>query len=167
MEDLPLVHWCCQHALNLMQDSLAEFYRNLPVRPVAGLLRLLAFPLGRRFRGPSDALGHEVAALVLAPSPARDRLSNGIYVSADEGEASGRIDHALERVVAVAALERKLQDAVRQGQIRPGSEEQLLDQAAEAGILDAQQAARYRSALAARREVIQVDDFPADYWNRE
>jgi len=166
MEDLPLVHWCCQHALHLMQDSLAEFYRNLPVRPVAGMLRLLAFPLGQRFRGPSDTLGREVAALVLAPSAARDRLTRGIYLSANDGEATGRIDHALEQVVAVAALERKLQDAVRQGKIQPGSEEQLLDQAAEAGILDAQQAARYRSALAARREVIQVDDFPADYWNR-
>ena len=167
MEDLPLVHWCCRHALFLIQESLAEFYRNLPARPLAGLLRLLAFPLGRHFRLPSDALGHEAATLVLAPSAARDRLTAGIYLSRDEGETTGRIDHALEQVVPVAPLERKLQDAVRQGRIQPGSEEQLLDQAVDAGILDAQQTERYRSALAARRAVIQVDDFPADYWNRE
>ncbi len=166
--DLPLLHWNCQRSLFLIQEALAEFLRNLPLRPVAWVLRLLAFPLGRPYRPPADALGHQVAALILEPSPARDRLTAGIYLTDDEGQAIGRLDHTLALVMECTDIEARLHQGLREGRLsNDDGEEALLAQALAAGILDEDEAARYRSLIAARREVIKVDDFPAHYWNRE
>ncbi len=166
-EDLPLVHWNCRRSLFLMQEALAAFQRNLPLRPAAALMRLLTFPLGRRFRPPADRLGRAVAARILAPSAARDRLTAGIYLTADETQAIGRLDRTLELVAACAPLEERLRQARREGRL--GSEEDeaaLVEAALDAGILDEDEAARYRKLIAARREVVKVDDFPARYWAR-
>ncbi|MFQ5486951.1 MAG: acyl-CoA dehydrogenase [Gammaproteobacteria bacterium] len=166
--DLPLLHWNCQRSLFLIQEALAEFLRNLPLRPVSWALRLLAFPLGRPYRPPADTLGHQVAALILEPSPDRDRLTAGIYLTDDEGQAIGLLDRTLALVMACADIEARLHQGLREGCLNnDDGEEALLEQALAAGILDADEAARYRSLIAARREVIMVDDFPAHYWNRE
>src|SRR5579872_2757160 len=53
-EDLPLVEWNYRNALYTMQMRLDEVLANLPVRPVAWLLRAIAFPLGRRRRPAPD-----------------------------------------------------------------------------------------------------------------
>ena len=66
------------------------------------------FPLGRRFRYPNDALGHEVASLLLEPSDARDRLTEGLYVSEDPQDITGRLEYALQKVLAAEPIERKL-----------------------------------------------------------
>ncbi|HHH35699.1 MAG TPA: acyl-CoA dehydrogenase [Gammaproteobacteria bacterium] len=165
--DLPLVHWSCQRSLHLAQEALSDFLRNLPLRPVAWVLRLLAFPLGRPWRAPGDALEHQVAGLILAPSPSRDRLTAGIYLTDDEQQPLGRLDRTLELVMACTPIEERLHQALRDGRIsNEGGEEALLEQALAAGLLDEEEAARYRRLIAMRREVIRVDDFPADYWKR-
>ena len=60
--DLPLLEWNYQTALYTIQTRLDEVLSNLPNRPVAWLLRLVAFPLGRFRRLPSDRLTHACAA---------------------------------------------------------------------------------------------------------
>lgn len=134
--DLPLVQWACEDALATMQNQLDGLLANFPNRPVAGLLRVLIFPWGRRERSPNDALAHRVANLLLEPSAARDRLTAGIYAPADASEMVGCLDAALEKIVAA--------DAVGHGggQVAPKEAELILD------------------AAAARRDAISVDDFP-------
>jgi acyl-CoA dehydrogenase len=78
--DLPLLHWSMQDALHRMQTALDGVLKNFPSRLAALLLRVLIFPLGRCLAPPSDELGHQVAALLLQPGPARDRLTVGMYV---------------------------------------------------------------------------------------
>jgi acyl-CoA dehydrogenase len=58
----PFAQWAVEHALAEIERALAGVLRNLPSRPVAWLLDLLVFPLGRNEAGPDDALGAEVAA---------------------------------------------------------------------------------------------------------
>src|SRR6185503_11880373 len=58
----PFAQWAVEHALAEIERALAGVLRNLPSRPVAWLLDLLVFPLGRSEAGPDDALGSEVAA---------------------------------------------------------------------------------------------------------
>ena len=54
----------------------------------------------------------------------------------------------------------------RRKRIAAGSDEQMLQEALLAGIITAGEAGMVAVAQAARREVIRVDDFPADYWRR-
>jgi acyl-CoA dehydrogenase len=128
------------------------------------LLQLVAFPLGMRDFGPSDRLGHRVAAILLAPSAIRDRLTSGIYTPSELSEPLGRLDDALAKVIAAEPVERKVRDALKAELIAAGSDEKMLQAALQAGVITAGEADTVAVAQAARREVIRVDDFPADYW---
>ena len=120
------------------------------------LLRLLTFPLGIPGPGPSDRLGHQVAAILLAPSALRDRLTAGIYTPSDLGEPLGRLDDALHKVIAAEAVEKKLRDAVKGKQIVAGSDEQMLQDGVQAGVITAGEAGIVAAAQAARQEVEHV-----------
>lgn len=164
--DRPLMQWACEDSLYGLQEQLDDLLRNFPDRRIAWLLRLIVFPLGTRFRPPSDALGHEVAAVIMDPGPARDRLTAGTFLTDDTRRAIGRIDAALTLVVAAEPIEARLREALRDGRITAGTDEHLVEQGLAQGVVDADEAERYRMALAARRDVITVDAFPGDHWER-
>jgi acyl-CoA dehydrogenase len=166
-EDAPLLQWACEESLSTIQDRLDEVLRNFPNRVVASVLRLLIFPTGRRFRRPDDRLGHRVASLLLEPSAARDRLTAGIYVPTDTSQAVGRLDATLAKIVAAEAAENTLRAAIKAGTLKAADEATLLREAVERGVIGKKDADAIRDAAAARREAIQVDDFPPDYWRHE
>lgn len=163
-DELPLLEWACANSFHAIRSAFEGLLANFPNRPAALLLRLLAFPLGLPAYGPKDRLGHRVAALLLAPSEVRDRLTNGIYAPTDTNEPLGRLDDALAKVIAAEQVERKIRDAARAQRIPAGSDEQTLQRALDADVITAEEAGIVTVAQAARREVIRVDDFPADYW---
>jgi acyl-CoA dehydrogenase len=159
-DEWPLVEWACEESLAAIQESFAGLLRNFPNRPVAWLLRSFIFPLGRPFAGPSDRLGHRVAGILLEPSPARDRLTDGLFLPKSLTEPLGRLEDALHKVIAAEPVEKKLRDAVRAGKLKEQRDALLLEAGAQAGVVSAAEAEILRLALAARAEVIRVDDFP-------
>ena len=58
-------------ALRMVSGRCAMMMRVTAVARIAALLRATLFPLGRPYVVPSDALGHEVAKLLIGPSPTR------------------------------------------------------------------------------------------------
>jgi acyl-CoA dehydrogenase len=138
--------------------------RNFPSRPIAWLLRLLVFPLGRHYSHASDQLGHQVAISILSPSAVRDRLTLGVYTNDEPDQAIGRIECALRAVVEAEDVEQRLAAARRSGLVQGANDIALQDEAVKAGILSADEVALLRKADDARRDAIQVDDFPQDYW---
>jgi acyl-CoA dehydrogenase len=158
--DLPLLRWSCETSLLKIQDSFDGLFRNLPSRPAAWLLRRLVFPTGRRLAGPSDALGHQAAALLLEPSAARDRLTHGIFTPMDGREPLKRMEETLRLVIAAEPVEKKLGAAAAARVIRPGSDGQMLLDGLSAGVITVEEGKLLREALEARREVVKVDDFP-------
>lgn len=164
IQDLPLLRWSCDQALFKIQTSLDELIGNFPNRWASSLLRLLVFPLGRRYRPASDRLGHQVASILLSPSTVRDRLTAGVYINEDTDQAIGRIEHAFQLIVGAETVEKRLAKARREGQVSGHDDATLLIEAIKAGILSSSDAEMLKLAAAARRDVIQVDDFPADYW---
>ncbi len=162
--DLPLVRWCCEYSLHMIQQQLSEFFRNMPNRIVAWKLRAWAFPLGQHFAMPSDELGHEVAVLIQSPSEARDRLTAGIFLSDDDSDRMGLIDNTLQKVIENETLATQLREAVQQGKLDQASEADMIEQALARQLISAEEAVRYQDMLDARKEVIKVDDFPQDYW---
>jgi acyl-CoA dehydrogenase len=158
-EELPLLRWGCEKSLHEIQESYLDLCDNLPSRPVAWLLRLLAFPLGRTFHKPSDHLGRRLAGMLMEPSAVRDRLTAGLFLPNDVLDPLGRLEDALNRVIASEPAEQKLRDAVRSGRMPELPEDKLLELGVHRGIITAQEAEGVFEAAAARREAINVDDF--------
>ncbi len=159
VEDLPLLCWACEHALYEMQHSLDGLLKNFPNRPIAWLLRLLVLPLGKPFSGPSDQLGHQCADLLLSPSDARDRLTRGLYVPTEPGQALANLERALELQIALVPLEKKVRVAVKNGELVPAPEAELWQQAFNKKVISDEEFAQWQAADAARLEAISVDEF--------
>jgi acyl-CoA dehydrogenase len=166
-DELPLLEWACDDLLFNIQERLHEVIDNLPNRPVAALARLLTFPPGKRCKRPRDALGHRVSGLVLAPGAARDRLTQGVYLPSDRDASLARLDDALEKAAAVEPALRKLRLAMRDGTLPRGDPEDHIDGGVSAGVISEADAAAIRAAIAARKIVIQVDEFSPEYLTKE
>jgi acyl-CoA dehydrogenase len=94
----------------------------------------------------------------------RDRLTLGVYTNDEPDQAIGRIECALRAVVEAEDVEQRLAAARRSGLVQGANDIALQDEAVKAGILSADEVALLRKADDARRDAIQVDDFPQDYW---
>jgi acyl-CoA dehydrogenase len=157
-EDEPLLRYACEYCLHKAEKTLVVVLKNFP--PVLGrLLGFLLFPLGRHFAPPHDRLGHEVTALLLAPTAARERLSAGIFIPKGEGDQLGRIEAALGAVIAAEALEKKMQGFVEDHPLLHGDLEAQLSAAQRGGVLSGAESETVREAARLRRSVIRVDDF--------
>lgn len=161
--DLPLLHWSLQDALWRMQNAIDGILENFPRRVMAWLLRRIMFPLGKTFSPPSDELGRQVSNLLLAPSATRDRLTAGIYVPVNEADPVGRLDIALQSVLAAEAIEAKIRAAAEAGRIKGKTFEETTAQAVQQGLISTAEMELLAKAKALRREVIMVDDFPPDF----
>ncbi|CAN7386812.1 acyl-CoA dehydrogenase [Trinickia sp. LjRoot230] len=118
-EDLPLVQWGVEDALDAASDALDGLFANHPNRFIAVFMRLVAFPWGLRRRKPADALASAVATLLQTPSLARERLLADSYLSLDESDALGCGERLFALIPSVAAIEDKLRDAIDAGRIAP------------------------------------------------
>jgi acyl-CoA dehydrogenase len=164
--DLPFVCWACEHAFARIETALDGVLRNLPARPAAWALRPLVLPLGAHLGGPSDALGAEVARLLLDDPDTRQRLTRDVYVPAPDEPGLGRLESALEKARAALAIEVRIRAAVRAGRLDHAPGERLADLALEAGVIDAEERKRLHHADEARDEVIQVDAFPPEAFGK-
>lgn len=161
-EDRPFLDWACKYALYRIQEGFHGLLNNFPNRYAARLIRRIIFPLGGTFLPPDDRLDHRVAEMLLSPSAARDRLTEGMHVPVDRDESLGRIEDALMKVVLAEPVERKVMKAVRDGVLQKGSDEEMLQEAVRTGVILHEEEALVRAAMAARNEVIRVDDFPTE-----
>ena len=158
-EDQPLLHWSMQDALYKIQLALDGVLQNFPSRIAALLLRGLIFPLGKRRAPPSDLLGHQVAALLLQPGKARDRLTSGMYLPIDESDAVGALEAALDSTLKCEPLLAKIEAARKSGKIKALEELLRIAEACKQNIISANDAVLLERDYALRRKVIMVDDF--------
>ena len=157
--DRPLLAWAFHDAAHKIEVALSEALRNFPVRPVGWLLWVLVFPWGRRAHAPGDRLGHRVAAVLLNPSEARDRLGAGVFLTPCENNPGGRINAALTKVIAAEPIERKFLKAVKAGQIEALEPDARLQEAQLKGILSTTEVDILRELNEITLDAISVDDF--------
>jgi acyl-CoA dehydrogenase len=164
IEDLPLVEWNYQNCLYAIQMRLDEVFVNLPSRPVAALLRVIAFPLGRHRRPPSDRLNHQCASLILSPTGTRERLTTGIYICREPSDGTGRMEAAFAAAITRDQIEEKIRAAGRP------VKRALMDLPAllRDNILTQSDADALMRTSAIIRDAIDVDDFaPSELTGRE
>jgi acyl-CoA dehydrogenase len=158
-EDLPLLHWGMQDGLYRIQLALDGVLQNFPNRFAALVLRTLIFPLGQCRKPPSDHLGHQVSSMLLKPGAARDRLTAGMFISADEHDAVNALEAALASTLLCEPLQAEVEKAHKEGKIKARGELQQIAEARELGIINAEQVKQLERDYALRRKVIMVDDF--------
>ena len=161
--DLPLAKWAAEKALYDVETALYGVIANLPSRPVAGLLKVLIFPLGRRCQPPSDLLGTEVSRTMMEFGPAMNRLTKFIYIPECDPrtvtEPVAVLKPALDAIRASEDIERTVRHAERSGELSTFSPDERLDEAAEKGLITAEQRDQAREARKLMRLAITVDDF--------
>jgi len=161
-DDEPFMRWCCEQLFYEMQVAVDGIIQNFPNRFMAHWLRLTIFPLGRYFKPPADKLGHKVTELLLTPSQARDRLTQGIFISRNEHDRIAKLEDALIKTIKAEHIERRLKKELAGYQQGYQVMDKMLTDALEQGIINEEEATLLREAESARWEVIQVDDFDKD-----
>jgi acyl-CoA dehydrogenase len=160
-DDLKLVEYCARNCLYRFDQALLGVLRNFPARWAAWLMYPLVFPLGTR-RPAGDRDGKEIVRAALEPGAFRDRLTRDIFISDDPGDRAGLLDYTLARVVACQEADKKLERAIRKGDVRRFHNNDWIAEAERKGVLTESEAldlAELRDLVA---RVIAVDDFSAD-----
>jgi acyl-CoA dehydrogenase len=161
--DRLIVALAAQNALYRHQQALRGVVDNFPVAPVRVLLNWLVFPLGARYKPAPDWLGHKVVSLVLEPGDVRDRLTRHMFVSRDVNDATGLLEVTLEKVVRAEEAEKKLDRAVRHGQIRRYHGVDWIGDAQKKNVITESEAQLLRDVESLTARVIAVDHFdPAE-----
>jgi acyl-CoA dehydrogenase len=157
----PLFRWSMEEALGESERALDELLSNFPNRILGGLLRVIVFPLGRRHKGPSDALDAQVAEIIgrAKGDPALESVLAGCYRPTAESDPVGALQHAADLLSGAKTLHGKLHHGLKSGQVKAAGGEHVIDAALNAGVLQPAEAEKLRAAEAARRKVIDVDDF--------
>ena len=167
--DAPLMHWAIWDCMFRIQLAFEGVIANFPNKLAAALLRrVVVFPLGHPYVVPSDQLGHQVAALLIEPSPTRDRLTAAVHLPQDVDEPLGALEAALAATVAAEPVEARLRQAEREGRFRPGvlasgDVDEVWRRARDAGVIGAEEYALVERRNRLRDKVIRVDDFPLDF----
>lgn len=164
-EDAALAHWGVQDALYRAETALDGVLRNFPNPAIGVLLRLVALPLGRWCAPPSDALGQEVAGLLVRPGNTRDRLTQNCCIPQDPEDPVAAIEAALLATLAAESAEKKVRKFVRSGKLRgdpAANVRDIADAVHEAGGISSEEHALLLRRNELRDRVIAVDDFPGD-----
>jgi acyl-CoA dehydrogenase len=156
-----LARWATATALYRTQEALRGVLDNLPSRPAAALARFVVFPLGARFRRPSDKLGRRVARAILEDREARIHLTGDIFVPGHDEVGLGTLEAALDKAVRAIPIETKLRDAVRDGRLDHAPGDMLDDMGLAAGVIDEAEYQLLDEAREARDEAVRVDAFDA------
>lgn len=167
-EDLPLVHWACQHALNNAEKALDQALKNHPNKVVGKLLQPVIFPrMAVPFMdkfltsAPSDKLDKQAADTIRNPGDIRERLTSGIFKPADENEPLGRLEAAFKSVVESEPVEKKLYKAQKAGTLHKElPRAAMLEAAVTAKVITAEEAELLKRTDTLRRAVVDVDAFP-------
>jgi acyl-CoA dehydrogenase len=161
--DRLIVELCARNGLFRFQEALRGTIDNFPSTPVRWLMRAAVYPLGLHYKPAADWLGHKCVELVLAPGDVRDRLTRFIYVSQDTRDPTGLLEVTFAKVIAAEVADKKLDRAVRSGQVRRVHGTDWIADAAKVGAITEEEARLLHEVEELTSRVIAVDHFdPAE-----
>ncbi|MBL6751392.1 MAG: DUF1974 domain-containing protein [Nevskia sp.] len=136
-----LLEWVCADALRSVEEALDKVLRHLSSPLLSALARLLIFPRGHAALAPSDAANRQIALLMQDGARLRQRL-------AECGARLAPLAASLEATLAGEVLEKRLDEGA-------GSRAAalLIDDAAQAQLIDGEQSRQLSGWLAAVRRL--------------
>ncbi len=157
-EDEILMVWAVEDSLYQCQQAIEELINNFPNKLIGKLIKILVSPFGPSLQKPSDITDHKVARLLQTPGVARSRLGNGQYLTRNDTNLLGKLETALDNIIACEKIVDKINNATneRHGIIN-------LDQLAKQALADKHITTEEAQLLIIteqlRLDVINVDDF--------
>jgi acyl-CoA dehydrogenase len=159
--DLALVHYSLRLSLARVQEAFEGIYENFD-GPLGKVLRAVSLPLlriNRLARLPDDRMAMASAAVSQRIDAQSQRLNADIFMPENTESGVGRLFDAFHRVSEVAPLVDRIKTAQKDQRLPAGDPDALTNEALEAGVLDADEAARLSAARKARLAAIEVDVF--------
>src|SRR5262249_2199338 len=123
----------------------------------------LIFPRGLIYSAPGDRLAHQVAALVTAPTEARDWLCYGIYWTLEPRNPLGLLQEAMILAGQLEPLLKRIRvQGVKTGNVSAPDLPGQIQQALAGGIVSETEAAALREYDRKTMDLIGVDDFASE-----
>jgi acyl-CoA dehydrogenase len=126
----------------------------------AWLMGPLVLPFGMR-RPAADKDGKDIVRAALEPGVFRDRLTRDVYTSEGTDDATGLLEATLKKVVACEDAEKKLERAIRKGEVKRFHDRDWIKDAEAKGVLTPEEARALADLRDMVARVIAVDDFAA------
>jgi acyl-CoA dehydrogenase len=162
--DRLVVDYCARNCLHRFDTALRGVIDNFPVRWAAWLMGPLVLPFGMR-RPAKDRQGKDIVRLALQPGAFRDRLTRDIFTG-DGDEGTALLEQTLAKVVACEEAEKKLERAIRNGEVKRFYNNDWIKEAETKGVLNADEARELAELRDMVARAIAVDDFAASELTR-
>lgn len=164
--DQAIVAWALHEHFYKIEQAFKMLTYNYPNRIVGFILRRLVLPLGTHELPAGDRLGHKAASLILNPNETRARLTDGIDKEVSKYNIVAQMNETLKKVINAEPLERRILKALKAGEIDAIAPDEQLQQALDKNIINSDEFATLTTVRAEVTEVITVDDFPFDAFDR-
>ncbi len=164
--DQALVAWSLHQHFYKIEQALKLLTYNYPSKVVGFILRRLVLPFGNHELPAGDRLGHKAASLILNPNETRARLTDGIDKAVSDKNIVAKMNETLKKVIEVEPLERRILKALKAGEISAISPDENLVKALAQGIISQDEHDKLKVVRAQVMDVINVDDFDFDAFDR-
>lgn len=159
-----LLKWCLDYNFYQIQEAYYDLVQNFPNRWLAFLIKCLVFPLGRRFKKPSDTVSHKIASEMLKDTNIRKLYAERCFVGDHKDDPIGLIDATFKKLLQAQPGLEKLQQAIKQGKIQKQlAFNQQCQEGLKQNILSKQEVELMNEYEQLRQKAIAVDEFPTDY----
>jgi acyl-CoA dehydrogenase len=162
--DRLVVDYCARNCLHRFDTALRGVIDNFPVWWAACLMGPLVLPFGMR-RPAKDRQGKDIVRLALQPGAFRDRLTRDIFTG-DGDEGTALLEQTLAKVVACEEAEKKLERAIRKGEVKRFYNNDWIKEAETKGVLSADEVRELAELRDMVARAIAVDDFAASELTR-
>lgn len=151
--------YALRQSLSAAQQSLTAFCRNFPLRSLARVLHFICLPPGSTVQSPDDEQIRDLGDLILEPNPVREALANMVYVSSDPEDAVGRLETTYQMLLDVDDAWQAFSRARSKGELASLELGGALEEAAEKGIISAEDVAVLAAYDARRYDCLLTDHF--------
>lgn len=158
-DEMPLVKWSLDYLLHEYQVAMLGVLDNYPNQLIATKLKWLIFPLGARFKAPSDRNDKDIVKLMTVDSPARQELLSCVDTQDTANNELAHVNAVFLESLEVEALYEKLRAAVKAGKVEKVRGSYLIEAASKAGVLNKEETELMRNFDEKLMSIINVDDF--------
>lgn len=148
--------WAADYCFYQAQQALMAVCNNFPCRMLGWMMRLIAFPLGQRYRYPSDSLDHQMARLMSSNNDYRQMLKKWIYIPSAKNEAVNQVEEAFQLLAKNRDLYEKIKDLKR---VPFALLQAKLKEKVTAGVLSEEEKETVLMIERVRWDALQVDEF--------
>ncbi|MFN0057020.1 MAG: acyl-CoA dehydrogenase [Planctomycetota bacterium] len=158
-DELAFLRYSLEHALYETHEAFSGILDHLASRPLGWALKTLLFPFGVRRKRPSDRVGAQIAAALLAGGDLAGRLSPDLYCPPASEVGLGQLLAAADTIRSAHVVHQKVRESVQSGRLASKPRETLAARAFEANLITRDELALVEAARKVRDTVVQVDAF--------